>query len=78
MSAVAINTRRPPATSDDLRAWQARLGLDPAAAATLLGISRATYFNLLARATIDRRTELAAAAVEAGLKGLRRAASAAK
>jgi len=58
------------ATGDDLRSWQDRMGLDFEQAALALGVSRATYFNLLSRDQIDRRTELAAASLEAKITAL--------
>ncbi|WP_141239782.1 helix-turn-helix domain-containing protein [Candidatus Dactylopiibacterium carminicum] len=55
-----------------------RLGYTQAQAAEALGVSRATYQDLSAGKSrntgrpveIDRRTELACAAIEAGIQGL--------
>jgi transcriptional regulator with XRE-family HTH domain len=62
-------------TTDDLRAWQKAMGYTYDTAAVALGINRSTYADLLrgvSRTTgkpkeIDRRTELACAAIAAGL-----------
>lgn len=62
-------------TPSELRAWQARMGYTQARAAVALGVSVATYKDWLRGQsrtsgqpiTIDRRTELACAAIEAGL-----------
>lgn len=64
-------------TADDLRAWQAAMGYTYDTAAQALGINRSTYADLLSgvsRSTgkpkdVDRRTELACAAIAAGLQG---------
>jgi hypothetical protein len=63
-------------TTDDLRAWQAAMGYTYDSAAQALGINRATYYDLLtgvSRTTgrprkIDRRTELACAALANGIE----------
>lgn len=55
-------------TSEDLRAWQARMGYTYAQAHAALGISSATYARMLADGgKIDHRTALACAALAAGL-----------
>ena len=57
-----------------LRAWQKRMGFTFDSAAIALGISRSTYASMLAvdgyKTTLDLRTSLACAAIEAGLKPL--------
>lgn len=61
--------------SDDLRAWQAQVGLTPPKAAVALGVSYATYRDWLAGVSrtsgkpieISRQTALACAALAAGL-----------
>jgi DNA-binding XRE family transcriptional regulator len=57
-----------------LRAWQKRMGFTFDSAAVALGISRSTYASMLAlegyKTTIDLRTSLACAALEAELKPL--------
>lgn len=55
-------------TADDLRVWQASMGLTYDTAAEALGISRRTYADLLNRPELDRRTALACSALAAGLK----------
>ena len=62
-------------TPTDLRAWQLRMGYTQARAAAALGVSLATYKDWLRGQsrtsgqpiTIDRRTELACAALESGI-----------
>lgn len=55
-------------TPDDLRAWQAHIGLTQRAAADALGITHAAYSAMvLGKSRIDRRTALACAALAAGL-----------
>lgn len=55
-------------TPDDLRAWQASLGLTYDTAAESLGMSRSAYAAMIAgQSRIDRRTALACAALAAGL-----------
>ena len=55
-------------TPADLRAWQAQMGYTYETAAEALGMSRSGFAKLLAGANpIDRRTELACAAIAAGL-----------
>lgn len=65
-------------THDDLQAWQARMGLSQRAAAEKLGVALSTY-QAWARGhdvrtgravTIDRRTALACAAIEAELSAI--------
>ena len=64
-------------TPTDLRAWQQRMGYTQSRAAVALGVSVATYKDWLRGQsrtsgmpiTIDRRTELACAALEYGLTG---------
>lgn len=57
-------------TPTDLRAWQAHMGLSLTTGADALGIDRRNFARLLSgEAGIDRRTELACAAVAAGLTG---------
>ena len=56
-------------TADDLRAWQASMGLTQTQAAAALGITHAAYSALVCgRAGIDLRTALACAALAAGMK----------
>ena len=63
-------------TPDDLRAWAKRLGYSYDQAAEALGIHRSTWADLVAgqsRTTgksivIDKRTALACAAIEAGIR----------
>ena len=74
MYTVMLLTKAP-MTPIDLRAWQARMGYTYVTAAAALGISRATFAEMLAgisRTTkkpiaIDKRTALACFAIEAGL-----------
>lgn len=55
-------------TADNLRAWQAHMGLTQRAAADALGVTQAAYSRWVTGATgIDRRTALACAALSAGL-----------
>ena len=55
-------------TADQLRAWQAHMGLTQRAAAAALGVTQAAYSRWVTGATpIDRRTALACAALAAGL-----------
>jgi len=62
-------------TSADLSEWQARMGLSQRSAAQALGVSLSTYQSWVRgfdvrtgkESVIDRRTELACAAIEAGL-----------
>ena len=62
--------------ADDLRFWQKEMGFTYDTAADALGISRATYANLVGgwsnttkRPTrIDKRTALACAAIKAGIE----------
>ena len=62
-------------TPADLRAWQLSMGYTQQCAADALGVSRATYTDWIngqsrttgKAITIDRRTELACAAISAGL-----------
>ena len=55
-------------TPDDLRAWQAHMGLTQRAAAEALGITHAAYSSMvLGKSGIDLRTALACAALAAGL-----------
>lgn len=55
-------------TPDDLRAWQAHMGLTQRAAAIALGVTQAAYSRWVTGVTaIDRRTALACAALAAGL-----------
>ena len=55
----------------DLRAWQAHMGYTYETAAEALGISRSGFAKLLAGVhPIDKRTALACAALEAGLRPL--------
>ena len=55
-------------TPDDLRAWQAHMGLSQRAAAQALGVTHAAYGAwALGRTPIDTRTALACAALAAGL-----------
>lgn len=69
-------------TPADLAAWRAHLGYSQRAAAAALGVTLATYQRLERGAdwadgavvTIDRRTELACAALAAGLDEWRPAA----
>lgn len=64
-------------TAEDLRAWQVAMGYTYDSAAEALGINRSTYADLVSgvsRTTgkpkeVDRRTELACAALAAGLTG---------
>ena len=66
-------------TPGDLAAWRQRMGYTQRAAAAALGVTLATYQRLERGAdwadgavvTIDRRTELACAALAAGLDGWR-------
>ena len=66
-------------TPADLAAWRQHMGYTQRAAAAALGITLATYQRLErgaewsdgAAVTIDRRTELACAALAAGLDGWR-------
>lgn len=56
-------------TADDLRAWQAHMGLSQRAAADALGVTHAAYSAwVLGKTPIDLRTALACAALAAGLK----------
>jgi len=56
-------------TPDDLRTWQAQLGLSGRKAAQTLGVSYAIYKRWLNGSTpISRPVALAAAAIAAGLK----------
>lgn len=56
-------------TPDDLRAWQAHMGLSQRAAAEALGITQANYSAMvLGKSGIDLRTALACAALAAGLR----------
>lgn len=65
-------------TPDELRAWQARMGLTYDTAAQALGVSRATYAEWVAGKsrttgkpiTPSRTVALACAALEAGLEPL--------
>jgi transcriptional regulator with XRE-family HTH domain len=67
-------------SKEDLRSWQAEMGYTYDSAAEALGVNRSTYANLISgenRSTgkpvlIDRRTELACAALAAGLTAWRR------
>lgn len=62
-------------TTDDLKAWQARMGFTQRAAAAALGVSLPTYQSWLRGRSwqgdrpveIDQRTALACAALEAGI-----------
>lgn len=62
-------------TPADLRAWQSTMGYTQAAAAQDLGVALGTYRDWITGQsrttgkpiTIDRRTELACAAISAGL-----------
>ena len=57
-----------------LRAWQKRMGFTFESASVALGVARSTYAAMLAedgyKTTLDLRTSLACAAIEAGLKPL--------
>ena len=56
-------------TSDELRAWQARMGYTYETAAEALGISRSGFAKLLAgEHPIDKRTALACNALAVGMK----------
>lgn len=56
-------------TPNDLRAWQAHMGMSQRAAAEALGITHATYSAMvLGKSGIDLRTALACAALAAGLR----------
>lgn len=65
-------------TSDDLRAWQARMGYTYDTAAQALGVSRGTYADWIAGRSrtsgrpvkISRLVELACAALAAGLQSI--------
>ena len=56
-------------TANDLRAWQAHMGLTYETAAAALGMSRAGYAKMvLGQSQIDHRTDLACAALANGLQ----------
>jgi len=65
-------------THDDLKQWRSDMGLSQRAAAAALGMSLPAYqalergasFSTGKPTTIDRRTELACAALAAGITGL--------
>lgn len=64
----------PGLTPDDLRAWQARMHFTFDTAAIALGIARSNYAQMVKSSggsTIDFRTALACAALEAGLQPLK-------
>lgn len=56
-------------TPNDLRVWQKAMDYTFESAAAALGMSRSGYAKLVAgTAKIDRRTQLACAAIAAGIK----------
>jgi DNA-binding XRE family transcriptional regulator len=56
-------------TLADLRAWQAHMGYTYATAAKSLGVARSTYATWISgEREIDKRTELACAAIAAKLQ----------
>lgn len=56
-------------TPSDLRAWQAQMGYTYESAAEALGISRGGYAKQVGGVVpIDRRTDLACAAIAHGIK----------
>lgn len=56
-------------TPDDLRTWQAHMKYSYAQVCEALGVSSATYANMLGgKAKLDLRTALACAARAAGIK----------
>lgn len=65
---------------DALRAWQKRMGFTYDTAAEALGISRSSYSAMIAwdvenprnKSSIDLRTALACAAIEAGIKPIKK------
>lgn len=58
-----------PMTFHDLQAWQESMGYTQAAAAVALGVSRVSYRRLATGiSSIDKRTALACAAIEARLE----------
>lgn len=54
-------------TGDDMKAWRQRMRLKVGEAAEALGVSADTYARLERRASVDRRTALACAAISHGL-----------
>ena len=54
-------------TSDDLRAWQAKIGYTYNSAADALGVSRATYARYLQSSNIPKYIGLACAALSENL-----------
>ena len=54
-------------TPDDLRAWQAHMGMTQLEAAEAIGVSLATYKRYLT-GDVPRTVALACAAIKAGLK----------
>lgn len=56
-------------TTNDLRAWQARMGYTYDSAAKALGVSRATYARFVAGpGDVSRTVALACAALAAGME----------